>query len=124
MSIEIQKVKGEQDGVRRSLVTSTVAEALLQQSEIRPALLVENHGLTVEDCRANRKPQGRLLDCRETMRPVMAAARQDANACRLDMNRQAIAILLDLINPVVDPSAVSLSTKIRHGSMRSGIGSW
>ena len=77
------------------------AERLLQQPEIRPPFLVQHHGLAVDDHGRRSQRPGGLFDRRKPVRPVMTPASKDADPCRLDVDRQPIAIPLQLPAPLV-----------------------
>jgi len=74
------------------------AKSLLKRAEIRSSRFVENDRLAIDD-RGPTDLACCISDCRETMCPIVAAARQDTNALRFDMDSQAITIPLDFIDP-------------------------
>lgn len=73
----------------------------LQQPKIRPALLVEDNRLTIEDHRGWTERRGSLGNRRKAMRPVMATSGDDPDAGRFDMNREPISVPFNLVGPVV-----------------------
>ena len=100
MTIEIEEVEDHQDQFPRRPLSALAAERLLKLAEVRPALLIEYHGFSIQ----YRGRDGKafcLGDNRgETICPVMAAAREDAHARWLDVNCQAIAIPFHLESPL------------------------
>ena len=74
---------------------------MLQQAEARAALLVERNDLAVEQCVFYAQFLERARDAGELVGPVLARARVDANASAGDRGDCAIAIVLDLVQPVV-----------------------
>lgn len=71
-------------------------------SEVRATGVIEDNCLAVEDQGRWAERLRRHLDRWETMRPVMAATREDAHATRLDMHCQAVTVPFDLKCPVVN----------------------
>ena len=63
-------------------------------------MLVKNDCLAVDNSCTQAKLLG-LLDCRKPVRPVMAAACDDAHTLRLNMNCQPVTIPFDFKSPLL-----------------------
>ena len=75
VTVEVEKVEGEEDGLRRGTFAASAAERALQRSEVRPALGIENDGLTVENGCGNAEGFGGRRNRGKRMRLVVATAR-------------------------------------------------
>ncbi len=98
MSIEVEKIEGKEDRVRRQFAAAP-AERLLQSTKVGPSLFVEDHGFAVEDGCCDIEFSRGSNDCGKAMGPVVPAARQDTHAAVVDMDRQSIAVKFDLVEP-------------------------
>ncbi len=63
--------------------------------------LVQHHRLAIDDHRCRAKRSGSLFDRRKPVRPVMTPAGKDAHTCRLDVDRQPIAVPFQLPAPLI-----------------------
>jgi hypothetical protein len=85
-------------------------------------LLVENDCLAVENGATDAQAARGSLDRWETMRPIMPAARQDADVPLIEVNRDPIAIPFDFINPIgADRRSLFQDSKTRLYAGRHGI---
>jgi len=71
----------------------------LEFGEVRPAVLHDND-FAIEDRPTDRDVE-RGRDRRETLRPVEPRPRADRHPTLVEMDLQAIAIVLDFVEPVV-----------------------
>lgn len=94
--VEIQKIEGKKDGFRRSPFAAAPAERALQRSEVGPALGIENDGFPIQDGGPDPELFGSCRNRRKPMRPVVTATGDDADALRLDMDGEPIAVPLVL----------------------------
>jgi hypothetical protein len=67
--------------------------------EVRRPVVAGDHGLAVDQERRGFEPEGSVDDGREAIGPVMAAAREAADARAIPAHHQAVAIVLDFVNP-------------------------
>jgi hypothetical protein len=72
----------------------------LQRIEVRAALLVEHHGLPVEDHGRRTKGKGGLCNRRKAPRPIESAASDDTGLASLDMNSDAVSVPFDFESPL------------------------
>src|SRR5260370_26900717 len=72
----------------------------MQPLEHRDAGVVAGDRLSVNNCRCGLERLYRLADQRISLSPVIAAAREQANLAAPLADDQAVAIVLDLVNPV------------------------
>src|SRR5450631_3237386 len=74
--------------------------ARMQAVEIRHAIDAKQHRLAVDHERAGTVAKGGLNDQRITVGKVMAVAGKQPDALAIALHDQAIAVVLDLMNPV------------------------
>ncbi len=121
MTVEVEKVEGEEDGLRRGTFAASAAERALQRSEVRPALGIENDGLTARMAVATPRVLAAAAiagnGCVQSWPP-----RVIADALRLDVNGEQKAIPFDHKGPIGTGRRSRLS-RARHGSTRLGVGS-
>ena len=80
----------------------------VQAVEIGPAVDAEQHGLAVDHERAVAVAQRGLDDQRKAIGPVVAVAGEQPHALAVALDDQAVAVVLDLVDPlrpVREPSA-------------------
>lgn len=61
----------------------------------------EHDGLGVDDFCPDSQVLGRFFDHRKAMRPIGATTRQDSSASIVKVNRNAVAIPFDLVDPIL-----------------------
>ena len=86
-------------------VAALAAERRLQGLEARPAVAVEDHDLAVEPRGDERERRAGARHRPEALGPVLSAAHEQARAAVLDPAERAVAVVLDLVQPVVAPAA-------------------
>src|SRR5438876_3810494 len=95
--VEVEEVEDEID---QSPVTVAL-EDVLQRLKAGRAIRLDDHDLTVEQRGLRRQRRGRLRDLGETIGPVLAGAREEPHAAALDPAEDAVAVELDLMQPLV-----------------------
>ena len=74
--------------------------ARVQAVEIRPAVDAEQHGLAIDHEGAVAVSQRGLWYQRESIAPVVAVAGPQPHALAVALDDQAIAVVLDLVDPL------------------------
>ena len=91
-----EQVEGDvRDGLRILL------ERALQGAEVAHAAFVEHHRLAVQPRAGGRQGGERLRHPREPRRPVQPVAREQVHAAVVHARGDAVAVVLDLVQPVV-----------------------
>ncbi|CCM78589.1 hypothetical protein BN77_p11275 [Rhizobium mesoamericanum STM3625] len=101
MTVEIQKVESEHYGSAGVELSTPSSELLLKLAEVRTALLVEHDGLAIKDGGTDSKAFSVRLDRGETMRPIVATARENADIAVVEMHCDPISVPFDLVRPIV-----------------------
>ena len=86
------------EGVEHDLI---VMLSGVQSVEIRDAVNTEQHGLALDDERTIPVAQRIFRDQRKPIAPVVAIAGKQANALPVPLDDQSIAIMFDLVDPIV-----------------------
>src|SRR5690606_6654588 len=94
-AVEVEEVEDE---VADRLVPR--ADGVLQCAEVAPPLRVEDHDLAVQPGRAQRQLAEHARERAEANAPVVRLAREEAGAPVLEAREDAIAVELDLVQPV------------------------
>ena len=94
--VEIEQVEGHVDQPVRVFL----GELAPQRLEIRQAGLADHGRFAVDDQLPRRKRLGCACDLAELLGPVIAAAGEDPDPAVVDMQLRAVAINLDLMQPV------------------------
>jgi hypothetical protein len=92
-AVELEQVEGEHE-------SAGLVPPLAQDLEHGQAALVAAHSLAVDQAGPHLQVVHGLDDEREAGGPVVASARDQPNADRVAPGHQAIAVVLDLMNPV------------------------
>ena len=82
-------------------VAALAAQRRLQGLEARPPIAVEDHDLAVEPRGDERERRAGARHRPEALGPVLSAAHEQARAAVLDPAERAVAVVLDLVQPVV-----------------------
>ena len=123
MSIEIEDIECVKHGAIRCQLSAPSAEGLLQGVEIASALVIQDHGLSVED--HGRRAESFVLgrDGGKPHSPVMAPTRQHADlAAQFDVHGDSISVPLYLVTPFRPLGRLAVNSA-RQGSTLDGIGS-
>jgi hypothetical protein len=70
-----------------------------QRMEVRRAIVAGDHRLAIDQERRCLDAEGSIDDGRETIGPVMAVAGEAADAGAILAHRQAVAVMLDFVDP-------------------------
>jgi hypothetical protein len=76
-----------------------IVPARVQAVEVAAAVDPEQHGLAIDHERSVPVSQRRFGDQGKPIAPVVAVAREQADALALALHDQAVAVVLDLVNP-------------------------
>src|SRR5262245_59088747 len=106
-AVEIEKVEGVED----QPVAGALRQRVLQQREAGDALVVERNDLAVDDRLLARQLGKGLRQVAIALRPVEAAARDQADLADGNMGGGAVAVELDL----VDPAMIVLRRRLCRG---------
>ncbi len=119
-AVEVQEVEGEIDERRPSL------GAALQGLEARRPVRQHRGDLAVEERRPRRQAADGAGDLRELLRPVLPVAGDEPHLPLVDSRHDAIAVVLDLVEPVVagrrrldhhrEGQGLSLGQRPAHGA--------
>ena len=105
MAIEIEQIKGIQNRIVSSARCAASTKCLLQHPEIRCAILPKHDSFAIKNkCRWAKSFRG-FLNRGKIACPIVASARDDANAVAFGVDSQSIAIPFYFVSPV---------TSIRH----------
>ena len=117
MPVEIEQVEGHVDQPVRVFL----GELAPQRLEIRQAGFADHGRFAVDDQLPRRKRLGRACDLAVLLGPVIAAAGEDPDPAVVDMQLRAVAIDLDLMQPV-GPLGGALAQGRVAGRDEAGIG--
>ena len=95
-AIDVQQV----EHLVHELAAGGLAQARLEQREVRLAVTVEAHDLAIEDRRLRAEPRGWGEERTEVARGVLPATRPHRHAAAVDHGLHAEAVPLDLVEPV------------------------
>ena len=94
-AVEVQQVEGEVDE-RHGCVA-----AALERLEARRAVRQHGGHLAVDERRPGRQPAHGARDLRKLLGPVLPVARDEPHLALLDAGHDAVAVVLDLVEPLV-----------------------
>jgi hypothetical protein len=77
----------------------TVDAARDERVEVRHAVVAAEHRLSVDDEHPRLEPPGLVDDARETVRPLIAASREQPDAIAVARDDQSEAIVLEFVQP-------------------------
>src|SRR5260221_7115540 len=97
IAVEMEQIEGAIDGARRV----ALREIVLERRERAHAVRLQVHDFAVDDPLAQRQRGERCRDGRELVGPVMAVAAEELRLAAADAADHAIAVELDLVQPVV-----------------------
>jgi hypothetical protein len=91
--VELQQVEGIQERL------GLLSRAIAQPVEHRETVLVHDHDLSIDDAALARERHQRGRDRRIALRPHEAVAGDQVHAAVILPRLQAVAVMLDLVNP-------------------------
>jgi hypothetical protein len=97
LGVEAQEIEGDELGRWRVLA----GERCMQGKEVRHAVGADEHGLAVDDGCMAGKASERLGDAWHADGVAVASAGEDARPAVLDDRDGAVAVVLDLVQPVL-----------------------
>ena len=92
VAVELEQV----EGVQHRLMAPALAA---QRTEVRCPVVAGDHRLAVDQERCGLDAESSVNDGREAVGPVMASAREAADARAIPAHHQPIAVMLDLMDP-------------------------
>jgi hypothetical protein len=72
----------------------------VQPVEVRSAVHTKQHGFTIKDEGGNADAKRGFNDQRVSITPVVAVAREQPNALAFTVNRKAVAVVFDFVDPI------------------------
>ena len=85
--------------IRSKAYSSASWPSAPQRVEVRRPVVADDHHLAVDQERRRLDASSGVNDSREAVGPVMAVAREAANARAIPAHHQPVAVVLDLVNP-------------------------
>jgi hypothetical protein len=98
---DVQQVECIEDEIMRGALEVFRGDVGFERGEVRIAVLIDNDHFTINDCGLNTDVARGRYQHRKAMGPIIAATRIAIHLPVVDPDLQAIAVQLNLVNPLV-----------------------